>query len=180
MHPRLAELIAYADTQRAAVLAAVERVPRTLRDRPPAGGGWSVAQVLEHLNRVERGVTRVVSRRLEQARGEGLDPETETGSLLGSLDRFDLIERKDALPSPEFVRPEGRLSAQAALEALAESRRALRAALEPGDGLALGQVSAPHALFGPLTLYEWVLFVGQHEARHAAQIASIARRVTAA
>jgi uncharacterized damage-inducible protein DinB len=180
MHPRLAELIAYADTRRAAVLAAVERVPRTWWDRSPEGGGWSVAHVLEHLVRVERGVTRVVVRRLDQARAQGLATETETGSLLGSLDRFDLIERKDALPSPAFVRPEGRLSAEAALEALAESRRALRAAVEPGDGLALGQVSAPHVLFGPLTLYEWLLFVAQHEARHAAQIANIARRVTAA
>jgi uncharacterized damage-inducible protein DinB len=41
-------------------------------------------------------------------------------------------------------------------------------------------VSVPHALLGPLTLYEWVLFVGQHEARHAGQVRDIARQLAAA
>jgi hypothetical protein len=179
VHSRLAELVAYADTQRTAVLTAVARVPPPLRDRAPETG-WSVAQVLEHLHIVECGVTRLFVRRLERARVEGLAPETETGSLLGSLDRLDLVGRSDPLPSPELVRPGGSLSAGTAIDALADSRRALRAALEAGDGFALGQVSAPHALFGPLTLYEWLLFLGQHEARHAVQIGNIGRRVALA
>jgi hypothetical protein len=37
-----------------------------------------------------------------------------------------------------------------------------------------------HVLLGQLTLYEWLLFLGQHEGRHAAQIGEIARRLTAA
>jgi hypothetical protein len=60
------------------------------------------------------------------------------------------------------------------LAALAESRRELLSALDLADGLALGQISFPHPLIGPLDLYQWVLFVGQHEARHAAQIEEIA------
>jgi hypothetical protein len=30
-------------------------------------------------------------------------------------------------------------------------------------------------VLGPLNLYQWVLFVGQHEARHAGQLQDLAR-----
>ena len=47
------------------------------------------------------------------------------------------------------------------------------AAIARGDGLALSQVEHPHPIFGPLNLYQWVAFVGAHEARHAAQIREV-------
>jgi hypothetical protein len=45
------------------------------------------------------------------------------------------------------------------------------------DGLALGRVTRAHPTLGPLNRYQWVLFVGQHEARHAAQLQDIARQL---
>ncbi len=50
----------------------------------------------------------------------------------------------------------------------------MRDVLHAGDGLAIGTLSLPHPLFGPLTAYHWLAFVGAHEARHAAQIREIA------
>jgi hypothetical protein len=46
--------------------------------------------------------------------------------------------------------------------------------LNASDRLALGTLSMPHPLFGPLSAYHWLAFVGGHEARHAAQIREIA------
>ncbi|MEA2712972.1 MAG: hypothetical protein QOK27_933, partial [Gemmatimonadales bacterium] len=40
---------------------------------------------------------------------------------------------------------------------------------------ALGGLTFSHPLLGSLDLYQWILFVGQHEARHAAQIAELGR-----
>jgi uncharacterized damage-inducible protein DinB len=180
MHPRLEELMAYAETQRDGLLAAVAAVPESLRERRPGSDAWSVAEVLEHLHIVEAGIARLIGRKLEKARAAGLGPETETGSLVRSLDRFALLERGTSMTAPEFVQPRGALTAAAAATALAESRRALREALAAGDGLALGTVSAPHVLLGPLTLYQWVLFVGQHEHRHTIQIGDIAQQLAAA
>lgn len=180
MHPRLEELMKYAETQRAGLLAAVAAVPESLRERRPGPDAWSIAEVLEHLQIVEGGVARLISRKLERACAAGLGPETETGSLLRSLDRFALLERGTSMLAPDFVQPRGTLTAAEAAAALAESRRALREALAAGDGLALGAVSAPHVLLGPLTLYQWVLFVGQHEYRHTIQIGEIAQQMAAA
>jgi hypothetical protein len=64
------------------------------------------------------------------------------------------------------------------LTKLDESRRTLRASLPALDGLALGEISYAHPLLGRLTIYQWLLFLGQHEARHADQIREIAGRLT--
>jgi hypothetical protein len=71
------------------------------------------------------------------------------------------------------------MTAATAAAALEQSRKAFREVVAAGDGLALGTVSASHVLLGPLTLYEWVLFVGQHELRHAMQIRGIREQVGA-
>ena len=41
-------------------------------------------------------------------------------------------------------------------------------------GMPLGAVQQPHRILGELNLYEWIAFLGTHEARHAAQIRELA------
>jgi len=48
-----------------------------------------------------------------------------------------------------------------------------------GDGLALGEVIQPHLVLGPINIYQWLLFVGSHEARHTAQVREIAAQLNA-
>lgn len=175
MHPRLAELLRYDELQRESLLAAVETVPESLRDRRPSPALWSVAEILEHLGIVEQGIAHLITRQIDRAQEGGFPRETETSSLLDSLDRFPLLDRSTHMPAPDFVRPPGKQNAATALETLTHSREAFRAAVARGDGLALGTVSASHPLLGPFTLYQWVLFVGKHECRHAMQIRDIAR-----
>jgi DinB superfamily len=177
VHPRLEELLRYAEDQRDELWLAVATVPKPLRDRRPNTDTWSVAEVLEHLHMVEQGIARLIRRRIEQAVAAGLEPETETTSLLNSLDHLLLLDRTNFMAAPQLVQPRGELSAEQCEVALAESRRALRDAVSTGDGLTLGTVSAPHVLLGPLTLYQWVLFLAQHERRHAEQIRDIATRL---
>jgi hypothetical protein len=175
MHPRLAELVDYATAQRAALLAAVSTVPEPLRDPRMHTGGWSIAEVLEHLHRVESGIARLLARTIERGRRAGIPEERETGSLLDSLDAYDLTRRDQRLVAPDPVAPRGEYTAAQGLVALTLSREALLAAIRSGDGLALGGLTFSHPLFGSLDLYQWILFVGQHEARHAAQIAELGR-----
>jgi hypothetical protein len=175
MHPRLAELVVYAAAQRMALLDAVSTVPESLRDRRPNPECWSIAEVLEHLHRVERGIARLLLRTIERGREAGIPMERESGSLLGCLDGYRLLQRDRHLDAPEPVSPRGEVSAAEGLAALAVSRQDLLAAVRSGDGLALGQLSFVHPLLGSLDLYQWILFVGQHEARHAEQIAEIGR-----
>jgi hypothetical protein len=174
MHPRLLELVHYAIAQREALLQAVHLVPVDAREGRRRPGTWSVAEVLEHLHRVETGIARVILRTIERASVEGIREERETESLLHSLDSLRLLERDRHLSAPESVAPRGEFTSAQGLSALASSREAFLTAVRTGDRLALGSLTFPHPLLGPLNLYQWILFVGQHEKRHAAQIAEIA------
>ncbi|HMH56268.1 MAG TPA: DinB family protein [Gemmatimonadales bacterium] len=178
MHPRLAELVDYVTAQRTTLLVAVSTVPEALRDARIDTGVWSIAEVLEHLHRVESGIARLIARTMERGRRVGIPEEQETGSLLDSLDAYDLTRRDRRLVAPDPVAPRGGYTAAQGLAALAQSREALLAAVRSGDGLALGGLTFPHPLLGSLDMYQWILFVGQHEARHAAQIAELGRTPT--
>lgn len=175
MHPRLAELVDYITAQRSTLLAAVSAVPEHLREQQVSPDAWSAAQNLEHLHRVEKGIARLLGRTLEHALAAGVPRETEGASVLSSLDALRLTDRGLRIDAPGPVQPRGVYTAAQSLRALTQSREDLLEALAPGDGLALGKIVRPHPLLGSLNLYQWVLFVGQHEGRHAAQIQDLAR-----
>ncbi|MDB4881091.1 MAG: hypothetical protein JWL60_2537, partial [Gemmatimonadetes bacterium] len=61
--------------------------------------------------------------------------------------------------------------------ALAGSRSELHAAIAAADGLALQTVRHAHPRLGEIDLYQWLLFIGQHEARHVPQVVEIVARV---
>jgi hypothetical protein len=176
VHPRTAELLQYLDIQREALRAAVERIPASQREQSPAPGRWSVAEILEHLSLVETSLTRLFTVRLAEARARGLGAETETTPVLASLDLARLVDRSYSVTASEAAQPRGGLGAAAAWSALEAARQAFREAILSGEGLALGEVvhPRPHPVFGVLNLYQWVAFVGGHEARHTAQILEIA------
>lgn len=170
MHPRLQELVDRLAAERQTVLDAADRVPAALRDRRPAPDRWSVAEVLAHLARVERGVARLAAMLIDEGRAAGLGPETSTASVLGVLDHAGLRDRSHRVEAPDRVAPDGATTAEQARAALSTTRSSLLEALARGDGLALGTLRRAHPVLGELDLYAWLLFVAEHEARHAAQI----------
>jgi uncharacterized damage-inducible protein DinB len=170
MHPRLAELVAYLDEQRAALLAAVDAVPPERRDVRPTADEWSVAEVLDHLQIVEHGTTRLLTRRFARAREAGIPPESRHDSVLGALDHTGLLDAPPRV-APEMVRPRADARAADALAALADARAELRRLLESAAGLDLTRVTASHAFLGEIDAYQWVLFLAHHERRHVGQIA---------
>jgi hypothetical protein len=177
MHQRLAELTGFLARTRGAVLAAAAVVPAELWTERPAPDTWSVSENLEHLHRVEQGIAGLLAKRIGRARESGHAAETETDSVLGTLDRLGVSDRGRRLVAPETVAPAENPDRDTVVGRLAASRAALLAAIESGDGLALGSIRHTHARFGELDLYEWILFVAEHEGRHAAQIAEAASRL---
>jgi uncharacterized Fe-S cluster-containing MiaB family protein len=100
MHPRLAQLVEYATIQRRALLDAVSSVPEHLQNERMPPGTWSIADVLEHLHRVESGIARLLVRTIERGREAGVPEERETGSLLDRLDGYDLLRRGRHMSAP--------------------------------------------------------------------------------
>ncbi len=179
MHTRLEEVLNYLDAERSALREAVESVPTELRNQQPGPDRWSVAQVLQHLVIIEKRIGMGMSKWVADAKAAGAGPEVETSSVLNSLDLALIADRSRRRNAPEEVRPNGDLDAASAWTALEQTRAALRAAVLPADGLALGGVIQPHPVLGPINLYQWLLFVGSHETRHTGQVREIAAELNA-
>jgi hypothetical protein len=170
-HPRLAAALWHLDTHRAALERAVATVPPAARARRGPPEQWTVAEILEHLARVEESITALLAGRLAEARLAGLGPERDDAAP--GLDPARLLDRTRKLTAGEASRPREGLDADAAWARLVERRAALRALLLDADGLALSTVVTQHPVLGPLDVYGWVAFIAGHEGRHAAQIAEI-------
>lgn len=169
MHPRTRELLDYLDQQRVTLRAAFDAVPADARGREPAPGAWSPNAIVEHLGIVGRRVAKLLSTKIAEGRAAGLGPETSSEPVLPTVDTAYVLDRSMRRMAPPMVQPGG-VDSDAAWAALEQATVALRASMMEGDGLALGTLSHPHPLLGPISLYHWIAFVGAHEARHAAQI----------
>ena len=173
MHTRSEEVLNYLDTTLTELRAAVDSVPSHARNTKPAADQWSVAQVLDHLAIVHSRVAAAVSKWIAEAQAPGLGPETSTTSLLSTIPAERILDRSRKVEAPEAIRPRSDVDVETAWAALEQAREKLRAAFLSGDGLALEQVIQPHPVLGPINMYQWTLFNGSHEARHALQIREI-------
>jgi hypothetical protein len=167
MHPRTTELLGYIDDQAADLRAAFEAVPVERRDMRPGPGRWSAAEVLHHVVIVERRLVALFGNLIVQARAIG--PERDDSPVLAIIRPQRFVSRHLRIVTSEAFEPRD-TNPVTLLSDFDHARQALKNVIVTGDGLALGQVSAPHPALGPLTGYEWIAFVGSHAARHAAQI----------
>jgi hypothetical protein len=174
MQLRTQEVLNHLDGHRAALEQSVAAVPEALRGRRPAPDRWSVAEIIEHLGIVEGSITQLLGGQLDAARAAGLGTERETSPVVPTVPVGRLLDRGAPLVAGARSLPTGGLGADAAWEVLAARRRALRELLLVADGLALSEVIIPHPLLGPLNVYQWLVFVGAHEGRHAGQVQEVA------
>ena len=174
LHPRVEELLEHLEETRAALLDAVQHIAPGRRDERPGDGRWTVGEVLDHVSRVEAGYARLLAKRVSDARAKGLARETETSSILGSVESGPLTDRSRRLQAPEIVVPRQGATVDEGLAVLDASRAAVRAALLDANGLALGTLTQNHPYFGALNMYQWAVFLGYHDLRHAAQIREVA------
>lgn len=173
MHRRLNELIEYLDAQRGALLSAIDGLPAGRWTERPSPDRWSVAELFEHLAKVEHSCARVIAKAIAESRGAGAEVEHDEGSVLGALEGRALTDRSRRTQAPDRVAPAGGWNREQALAAVAASRDELRQALNDANGMALGTIRRMHVRLGELDLYQWILFVGQHEARHLSQLEEI-------
>lgn len=179
MHRRLTELVDYVEAQRAALLSAAAPLPAGRWNDRPGPDRWSVTELFEHLSMVERSCARVIAKAVAETRESGASPEGEESSVLAALDEHRVTDRSRRMVVPDRVAPRGGMSREQALDAIGASRAELRQSCRDADGLALGTIHRTHARLGELDLYQWILFVGQHEARHLSQLDEIIAQIGA-
>jgi uncharacterized damage-inducible protein DinB len=170
MGRRLQEIIGNIQDSRAKLLAAVSGLGQEALGRRPAPDQWSIGENLHHLQLIESSVTRLLEKQVARAARIGLGADLAQDSVLGSLDRFSIDSNPLKVAAPESVAPTRGLARQDLLDGLSASRAALLSEAEKADAFDLGRLHAPHPVLGRMDMYQWVLYLGQHEVRHLRQI----------
>jgi len=175
----VADICVANDDVRRRIVEQVESLNEAQQIFRPTEGAWSAAEIVEHLAIIEGNMVRLVSKLLGKVESEADAPGTEPRSMPPfSLDDYEAQVRDQKLVAPEPIQPRG-ASLNESLARLNETRAALNA-LRPRIELADGtRATYPHPFFGPLNLYQWLAFIGMHEARHLGQIEGLVKMMNA-
>jgi hypothetical protein len=134
--------------------------------------GWSVAEIVEHLATVESGVVRIISRLLAQAETAGIKSDGALNPPVSFVEQGKSATAQK-FQAPERVHPKGKQSLAESLVKFDENRRALLEMRPRIEAVDSRNTAFPHPIFGNLNLYEWLVMIGMHEARHLQQIEAI-------
>ena len=135
----------------------------------PGPDAWSVAEIAEHLALIERSVLRLMKGVMAQAEAAGGAGADGAAMKPFSLEHHAERARTEKYVAPEIARPKGEAPLADSLARLRRSREELHALRPRIEATDLNAASYPHASFGPLNVYEWLAFIGLHEARHLRQ-----------
>jgi hypothetical protein len=133
---------------------------------------WSVAEIVEHLVTVEGGVVKLTAKLLTKAEADGIKSDGRLDPPVSFVEQAKSIENRK-LQAPERIHPQGAQSIDDSLTKLDENRRLLnelRPRIEMTDS---SNTAFPHPFFGNINLYQWLVMIGMHEARHLKQIEGI-------
>ena len=167
---KLAELLEYMDSTRAALVAcALNMNPSFARIRP-RDEVWSAADNLAHLVLVEEFVVDLMAKSIAKAREEGIGADASDESFMRSLDRWRVPEPLMKVIAPARITPDNSKSVEDSLQALDRSRARLRSILTENTDVDLSAIKRTHPLLRDLDMYQWALFVAQHEDRHRKQM----------
>lgn len=178
MHPRIQEVLSALDDTRESLRGIIADIPPARLGVRPSEDRWSVAEIVEHLSLVEGRIAKMLMEKLDAARKAGLGHETDATPVAPMLDIATVIDRSNPVIASEASQPRAGLSVDDGMKLLTERRQGLRNAVVSSDELALASVEVPHARLGTLNLYQWLLFLAGHEARHTDQIREVAATLT--
>jgi uncharacterized damage-inducible protein DinB len=138
----------------------------------PAAEKWSIGELARHVALAQGGILRTIRKRLDEAEAAEVAPDLDTSSALGSLD-FLREGAQARLASPRSLVPEHGHPLDETLRALRAQEAELEALLPRLARRDLTRLKFAHPFFGELDVYQWILFLGAHAARHAGQMADV-------
>jgi len=154
---------------RDSLISSVRDLPEDLVQSAPREGGWSIAEILEHLWLAEDLTARGLERALAGAGQEPMEPFPAEGlAAHPPLNQVELAPEPVEAPGPTL--PGGGRSRSELLSALALSRARLLALLPELVQRNPRRILLRHPMLGELDALQWYEFVALHEDRHRRQI----------
>lgn len=160
--------VKYLEETRAAFLKSIAGVSEAQWKFKASPTSWSIAEVAEHIAISEGTILGLITTQMLKAPapkpGEGIADE----KLIAGI-----TDRSQKAQAPEMLKP---VNKWATKEALVKAFNADRdktiewVKTTPED---LRAHAAPHPMFGPLDVHQWVLLLAGHSARHTSQIEEV-------
>lgn len=136
----------------------------------PAGRGWSVAEITEHLTVTEGSVFAGV----QQALAAPATPEKKSETAgKDEMIMKNLPDRSRKVQAPETITPTGRWSSRDALMAEFKTRRDKTIGFIEKTPADLRSHMFPHPFLKTLDSYQWMLFLAAHSDRHIQQMREV-------
>ena len=168
----VAEIFEDIDKTRSELKLRVSALTEEQQNARAADGGWSAAEIVEHLATVESGVVKITAKLLAQAERESAKSDGIFNPPVSFVEQAKTAANQK-FQAPERIHPQGRQSVAESLSKLDESRRALTEMRPRIESVDSSKTAFPHPFFGDLNLYEWLAMIGMHERRHLQQIEAI-------
>lgn len=170
----VAEIFAANDEMRARLLNCVKRLNPAQQDFHLTEGAWSIAEIVEHLCLIETQMYALTKKLLAQAEANGVKgsrPDLQKNPV--SMQQYAMRAAHKKFQAPESVCPAGTQTITESLAKMERARESLRQLQTRLEAVDLSKATFPHPFFGSLDLYEWLAFIGMHEAHHLRQIEAI-------
>jgi uncharacterized damage-inducible protein DinB len=160
------KVAAFLDESRERLLQATRNLSPTQLQYRPAPDRWSVAECLEHLTIVETAVLGNIQNAIKGEAGSP-QPAMSDDALLQRI-----TNRSMRSQAPERIVPTGRFP-QDHLVSEFEATRKRTADFVSSTNAPLRQFAFPHARFGQVDCYQWLLLVAGHGDRHRQQVEEV-------
>lgn len=138
-------------------------------------GRWSIAEIVEHLDRTYTGTSKGLERCLEAG-----SPRATAASVRSRMRRF-LVVRLGWFPpgieAPRHVRPSGELPLSRLVERVRRHLGEMDEAFVRATARFGHQAVLDHPILGPFTIGDWARFHHVHTRHHCAQIRERRRRL---
>jgi hypothetical protein len=169
----LSEIFDSMDRTRARLRTRLESIASAEESVRPSPAAWSVAEIAEHLAIIEERLSTLFPVMLTKAEAGGLQRSADQPFHPISVERMLERSKQEKYIAPETARPTGTVSLADSISRLERSREAIRTLRPRLEALDLTSVTYPHPAFGPLSTYQWLIFLAAHEERHLRQIESV-------
>jgi hypothetical protein len=137
--------------------------------------GWTIAEIVEHLAIVEKGMASICASLLRKSSEENLPNNGNANISDNFLEKTVLLgNRKNRkVEAPERVLPSGNLSIAESFVKMDENAELLKEIRNGLETVDTQKAKFPHPFFGDLSATEWLALIGGHEFRHIDQIDEI-------
>jgi hypothetical protein len=136
----------------------------------PAGGGWSVADIAEHVTATEGAILGNIEKSLQRP------PTPERKSETAGKDEIVMNavpNRSRKVQSPDELKPTGRWPTRQSLVTGFKSQRDRAIEFIEKTQADLRSHMAPHPVLKMLDCYQWTLFLAAHTDRHLQQMREV-------